>query len=154
MVGPKQEERLTWGRKSPTGSNTMNTIRLSAMAALGFALVTGNALAQTLTPAPPSNPLSAPVAPLQSQITSPLPPTGTTIIQPIPLIPPQLPAAASGFTSCAINCDTVAMNCQNSCIPTTAVTLANPAGAGSSGACNLSCTSQQLACKQRCGPGQ
>ena len=94
------------------------------------------------------------VAPLQSQITSPLPPTGTTIIQPIPLIPPQLPAAASGFTSCAINCDTVAMNCQNSCIPTTAVTLANPAGAGSSGACNLSCTSQQLACKQRCGPGQ
>ena len=141
-------------RKSPTGSNTMNIIRSSAMAALGFALVTGNVLAQTLTPAPPSNPLSAPVAPLQSQITSPLPPTGTTIIQPIPLTPPQLPAAASGFTSCAINCDTVAMNCQNSCIPTTAVTLANPAGAGSSGACNLSCSSQQLACKQRCGPGQ
>src|SRR5262249_62418051 len=106
MVGPKQEERLTWGRKSPTGSNTMNTIRLSAMAALGFALVTGNALAQTLTPAPPSNPLSAPVAPLQSQITSPLPPTGTTKIQPIPLTPPQYPAAATAFPSSAINSDT------------------------------------------------
>ena len=141
-------------RKSPTGSNTMNPIRSSAMAALGFALLTGNALGQTLTPQPPSTGVSPPVAPLQSQIQSPLPPTGTQFIQPIPLTPPQLPSAATGFTSCAINCDTVAMNCQNSCIPTTAVTLANPAGAGSSGACNLSCTSQQLACKRSCGPGQ
>src|SRR5262245_61482232 len=155
MVGPKQEERLTWGRKSPTGSNTMNTIRLSAMAALGFALVTGNALAQTLTPAPPSNPLSAPVAPLQSQITSPLPPTGTAIIQPIPLTPPQLPAAASGFLGCTLNCDTRAMNCQNSCVPTTGSAAANPmAPAGVTSSCNLSCASQQLACKQSCGPGQ
>src|SRR5215467_8298403 len=130
----------------------MNIIRLSAMAALGFALLTGNALAQQLTPLPPSTGVSPPVAPLQSQIQPPLPPTGTQIIQPIPLTPPQLPG--SGFTNCAINCDTLAMNCQNSCVPTTAATLANPAGAGSSGACNLSCTSQQLACKQRCGPGQ
>jgi hypothetical protein len=138
------------------GSNTMNIIRFSAVAALGFALLSGNALAQTqaLTPAPPSTPLSPGVAPLQSQITPPLPPTGTGIVQPIPLTPPQLPAAASGFTNCTLNCDTLAMNCQNSCVPTTAVTLANPAGAGSSGACNLSCTSQQLACKQSCGPGQ
>jgi hypothetical protein len=41
------------------------------------------------------------------------------------------------------------MNCQNSCIPTTAAVAANPAAAGSS-ACNLSCTTQQLVCKQRC----
>ena len=141
-------------RKSPTGSNTMNIIRLSAMAALGFALLSGNALAQQLTPLPPSTALSPGVAPLQSQIQPPLPPTGTQIIQPIPLTPPQLPAAASGFASCTINCDTLAMNCQNSRVPTTAATLANPAGAGSSGACNLSCTSQQLACKRSCGPGQ
>src|SRR6516165_10271873 len=132
----------------------MNIIRLSAMAALGLALLSGNALAQTLTPLPPSTGVSPPVAPLQSQIQTPLPPTGTTIVQPIPLTPPQLPAAASGFINCTLNCDTVAMNCQNSCIPTTAATLTNPAGAGSSGACNLSCASQQLACKRSCGPGQ
>jgi hypothetical protein len=141
-------------RKSPTGSNTMNTIRLSAMAALGFALLSGNALAQTLTPLPPSTPVSPGLPPLQSQIISPLPPTGTAIVQPIPLIPPQLPAAATASTACSMACDTLAMNCQNSCVPTTAATLANPAGSGSSGACNLSCTSQQLACKQSCGPGQ
>ena len=72
-------------------SNTMKIIRLSAMAALGFALLTGNALAQTLTPSPPSTGVSPGLPPLQSQIQSPLPPTGTTIIQPIPLTPPQLP---------------------------------------------------------------
>jgi hypothetical protein len=132
----------------------MNTIRSSAMAALGLALLTGNALSQTLTPLPPSTGVSPPVAPLQSQIQSPLPPTGTQFVQPIPLTPPQLPAAATGFLTCTLNCNTLAINCQNSCVPTTAVTLANPAGAGSSGACNLSCASQQLVCKQSCGPGQ
>jgi hypothetical protein len=132
----------------------MNIIRLSAMAALGFALLSGNALAQQLTPLSPSTGLSPGLPPLQSQIQRPLPPTGTQIIQPIPLTPPQLPSAASGFTSCTINCDTLAMNCQNSCVPTTAATLANPAGSGSRGACNLSCATQQLACKQSCGPGQ
>src|SRR5262245_6757040 len=61
-------------RKSPTGSNTV--IRLSTMAALGFALLTGNALAQQqqiTVPPPPSTPVSPGVAPLRSQIQSPPP---------------------------------------------------------------------------------
>src|SRR5215475_4517835 len=95
----------------------MNTIRSSAMAALGFALLTGNAL----------------------------PPTGTQTVQPIPLPPPELPAAASGFTTCTLRCDTLAMNCQNSCVPATGAAAANPlAPAGVTSSCNLSCATQQL----------
>jgi hypothetical protein len=41
------------------------------------------------------------------------------------------------------------MNCQNSCIPTTAAVATNPA-ASSSSTCNLKCTTDQLVCKQRC----
>jgi hypothetical protein len=137
------------------GSNTMNIIRFSAVAALGFALLSGNALAQTqaLTPAPPSTALSPGLPPLQSQITPPLPPTGTGIVQPIPLTPPQLPAAATAFTTCSMGCDAQAMNCQNFCVPTTSP-AANPASVPTTGACNLSCATQQLTCKQSCGPGQ
>ena len=46
---PPPENRIgaiTRQRKSPIGSNTMNIVESSAMAALGFALLTGNALAQ------------------------------------------------------------------------------------------------------------
>jgi hypothetical protein len=129
----------------------MNIISLSAMAALGFALLSGNALAQTLTPLPPSTGVSPGLPPLQSQIISPLPPTGTAIVQPIPLTPPQLPAATTAFTACSMACDALAMNCQNSCVPATA---ANPATVPATGACNLSCGTQQLVCKQSCGPGQ
>jgi hypothetical protein len=70
-------------------------------------------------------------------------------VNPVPITPPTLNTTT---TTCQINCDTLAMNCQNSCIPTTGATVASPfapAGA-SSGACNLSCTTQQLVCKQRC----
>ena len=121
------------------GSNTMNILRLSAVAALGFALLTGNALAQQQTVAPPS----------------------TGITPPIPLTPPQLPAPTApqllgspGYATCIINCDTVAMNCQNSCVPVTGSVAAGPlAPAGVTSSCNLSCASQQLSCKQFCGPG-
>jgi hypothetical protein len=135
------------------GSNTMNIIRFSAVAALGFALLSGNALAQTqaLTPAPPSTAVSPGLPPLQSQITPPLPPTGTGIVQPIPLTPPQLPASTTAFTTCSMGCDTLAMSCQSTCVP---VTGANPATVPATGACNLSCATQQLVCKQSCGPGQ
>ncbi len=76
-------------------------------------------------------------------------------INPVPLTPPSINTTA---TTCRINCDTQAMTCQNTCVPTaaaptTTTTLAAPLAAPSSaGACNLSCTTQQLVCKQRCGP--
>ena len=68
-------------------------------------------------------------------------------VTPVPLTPPTVNTTT---TTCQVNCDTQAMNCQNACIPTTAAAQASPAGSGSSGACNLSCTSAQLVCKQRC----
>jgi hypothetical protein len=68
-------------------------------------------------------------------------------VNPVPLTPPSVNTTT---TTCQINCDTQAMFCQNSCIPTTAAAATNPAAPASSGACNLSCTSQQLVCKQRC----
>ena len=69
------------------------------------------------------------------------------VINPVPLTPPTVNTTT---TTCQVNCDTQAMNCQNACIPTTAAAQASPAGSGGTGACNLSCTSQQLVCKQRC----
>src|SRR5262245_46738528 len=68
-------------------------------------------------------------------------------VNPVPITPPTINTTT---LTCQINCDTQAMICQNACIPSTAATLASPAGSGSSGACNLSCTSAQLVCKQRC----
>ena len=69
------------------------------------------------------------------------------VINPVPLTPPTVNTTT---TTCQINCDTQAMNCQNSCIPTSAAVATNPAASTSTGACNLSCTTQQLVCKQRC----
>jgi hypothetical protein len=142
-------------RRSPTGEQRMNTIRLSAMVALGFALLTGNAPAQQqiTVPPPPSTPVSPGVAPLRSQIQSPLPPLGTGVVVPIPLPTPQLLPSGSTFTTCTSNCDIQAMNCQSACVPA-ASPAANPATVPATGACNLSCASQQLTCKQSCGPGQ
>ena len=68
-------------------------------------------------------------------------------VNPVPITPPTINTAT---TACQINCDTAAMTCQNSCIPTTAATTANSTTPPSTGACTLSCTSQQLVCKQRC----
>ena len=68
-------------------------------------------------------------------------------VNPVPITPPTINTTT---TTCQVNCDTQAMICQNACIPTTAATLASPAGSGSTGACNLSCTSAQLVCKQKC----
>ena len=68
-------------------------------------------------------------------------------VNPVPITPPTINTTT---LTCQVNCDTQAMNCQNSCIPTTAAVAANPAASGSSGACNLTCTSAQLVCKQRC----
>src|SRR5262245_32851821 len=118
----------------------MNIIRLSAMAALGFALQSGNALAQQPTSIPP----------LQSQSLPP--PSGSQTVQPIVVPTPQVLPSASAFTSCTINCDTRAMNCQSLCVPVTGAAAAAPAGATSS--CNLGCATQQLVCKQSCGLGQ
>ena len=142
--------------KSPIGKRRMDIIRLSAMAALGFALLSGNALAQQpniTVPPPPSTPVSPGVAPLRSQIQSPLPPLGTGVVVPIPLPTPQLLPSGSTFTTCTSGCDTLAMNCQNSCVPATSP-AANPASVPATGSCNLSCATQQLSCKQSCGPGQ
>ena len=69
------------------------------------------------------------------------------VTNPVPLTPPTVNTTT---TTCQVNCDTQAMNCQNSCIPTTAAVTANPAASTGSSACNLSCTTQQLVCKQRC----
>jgi hypothetical protein len=68
-------------------------------------------------------------------------------VNPVPITPPTINTTT---LTCQINCDTLAMTCQNSCIPTTAAIAANPATPPSAGACALSCTSQQLVCKQRC----
>jgi hypothetical protein len=68
-------------------------------------------------------------------------------VTPVPITPPSLNTTT---LTCQINCDTQAMNCQNSCVPTTAAAANAPAAP--SGSCNLSCSSQQLVCKQRCGP--
>jgi hypothetical protein len=65
---------------------------------------------------------------------------------PVPLVAPSLNTTT---LTCQINCDTQAMNCQNSCLPSA---VATP-GAGlpaNTGACNLGCSTQQLVCKQRC----
>jgi hypothetical protein len=65
--------------------------------------------------------------------------------QTAPPVPLRAPSVNTAIHTCQINCDTQAMFCQNSCIPTTA------AGAtGGGAACNLNCSSQQLVCKQRC----
>src|SRR5215471_10324586 len=133
----------------------MNILRLSAMVALGFALLSANAMAQQNTPLPPpSNPGALGVAPLSSALQSPLPPLGTGVVAPIPLPTPRLLSATSTFTTCTTNCDTQAMNCQNLCVPATGSVAASPtAPAGITSSCNLSCASQQLACKTSCGPG-
>lgn len=73
-------------------------------------------------------------------------------VNPVPITPPTINTTT---LTCQINCDTAAMTCQNSCIPTTAAAAAaNTASPGSAttgaSACALSCTSQQLVCKQRC----
>ena len=73
-------------------------------------------------------------------------------VNPVPITPPTLNTTT---LTCQINCDTVAMTCQNSCIPTTAAAAAaSPAAptsaATTASACALSCTTQQLVCKQRC----
>jgi hypothetical protein len=46
--------------------------------------------------------------------------------------------------------DTRAMTCQNSCTPTTASAVANPAAPTGGSAYSLGCTTQQLVSKQRC----
>jgi|SRR5215831_3960649 len=69
----------------------MNMLRLSAMVALGFALLSANAMAQQNAPLPPpSNPGVLSVAPLSSALQSPLPPLGTGVTVPIPLPTPWL----------------------------------------------------------------
>jgi hypothetical protein len=69
------------------------------------------------------------------------------VTNPVPLTSPTVNTTT---TTCQINCDTQAMTCRSSCLPTTAATSVNPAVAATSGTCNLNCTTQQLVCKQRC----
>src|SRR5262249_45292813 len=137
------------------GGNTMNILRLSAMVALGFALLSDNAMAQQNTPLPPpSNPGVLSVAPLSSALQSPLPPLGTGVVAPIPLPTPRLLPATSTFTTSTLNCGTLSMNCLSSCVPATGSVAASPtAPAGITSSCNLSCASQELVCKTSCGPG-
>lgn len=58
-------------------------------------------------------------------------------VNPVPIVPPVLQTTT---LTCQINCDTQAMNCMNSCVPSA---TGNPS-------CNLACSTQQLVCKQRC----
>ena len=67
---------------------------------------------------------------------------------PVPLVTPSLNTTT---LTCQINCDTQAMNCQNSCLPSVVATPGAATGAtANTGACNLGCSTQQLVCKQRC----
>ena len=59
------------------------------------------------------------------------------------LPPPQLLPQATAAGTCAITCDSAAMNCLNTCVGLGPASPANPQ-------CSLSCTTQQLICKQRC----
>jgi len=115
----------------------MNILRLSATAALGFALLSANAPAQQNSPLPPpSNPGLTSVAPLSSAIQSPLPPLGAGVVTPIPLPTPQLLAPSNVFTNCTLNCGTQAMNCRGTCVPVTGSAAASPtAPAGVTSSC-------------------
>ena len=66
---------------------------------------------------------------------------------PVPLVTPSLNTTT---LTCQINCDTQAMNCQNSCLPSAVAAPGAATGAANTGACNLGCSTQQLVCKQRC----
>jgi hypothetical protein len=66
---------------------------------------------------------------------------------PVPLVAPTLNTTS---LTCQINCDTQAMNCQNSCPTASAVAAPGAVAPASTGACNLGCSTQQLVCKQRC----
>src|ERR1700750_1206739 len=65
-------------------------------------------------------------------------------VTPVPITPPSLQTTT---LTCQVNCDTAAMNCQNSCIPTVVTPGAAATGNPS---CNLNCSTSQLVCKQRC----
>ncbi len=69
------------------------------------------------------------------------------IVQPTPQPAPQLLPQTPTSLTCMVNCDTLAMNCQNSCVVIGAVS--SPSSAGTA-PCNLNCTTQQLVCKQSC----
>ena len=71
--------------------------------------------------------------------------------QTAPPVPLRAPSVNTTIHTCQINCDTQAMFCQNSCVPTTAATTSGATGGAA--ACNLNCSSQQLVCKQRCMNG-
>ena len=78
----------------------MNILRLSTVVALGFAMLSGSALAQQN------------LSPPQSQIQSPSATNGPDLfLSPVVIPPSQLLPSAS--TTCSINCDTQAMNCRN-----------------------------------------
>ena len=66
--------------------------------------------------------------------------------QTVPAVPQRAPSIDTTSFTCRINCDTQAMNCQNSC-PSGLLAAANP---GSQANCTLGCSNQQLVCKQRC----
>ncbi len=66
-------------------------------------------------------------------------------VTPVPITPPTLNTTT---LTCQINCDTAAMNCQNSCVPAAVTVTGTPAAGNPS--CNLACATQQLVCKQRC----
>ena len=59
------------------------------------------------------------------------------------LPPPQLLPQATAAGTCAITCNSAAMNCLNTCVGLGPASPASPQ-------CSLSCTTQQLICKQRC----
>ena len=78
----------------------------------------------------------------------------TGVVQPVPVVPTPLISSLNS-TACLANCDTQAMNCQNSCtvVGGSAVT---PAAIGQSPSviCPLGCSTQQLICKQVCNRPQ
>jgi hypothetical protein len=68
--------------------------------------------------------------------------------QNVPPPPPvQLLPSVSPNTTCTLGCDSLAMNCLNTCVPIGPVAST---AQGPNTQCSLTCTTQQLVCKQRC----
>jgi hypothetical protein len=68
--------------------------------------------------------------------------------QTAPPVPLTAPFVNTTTLTCQINCDTQAMFCQNSCVPTTAATTSGATGVALLAI--LAVLLQQLVCKQRC----
>ena len=77
----------------------------------------------------------------------------TGVVQPVPVVPTPL-ISSQNATACLTNCDTQAMNCQNSCIVVGVSATPGAIAQGPVVSCPLGCSTQQLICKQVCNRPQ